>query len=337
MNSSLNDLKKILIVRADRMGDVILSTPSFEYLKESVPNAEIYFWIQPQYHCILKSKMNNNRFVWMNPKDSLWVWASALRKFQFDAVIHLQSQRKIAWATRLAGIPFRVGPLSKPHSFFCYNQGLRQKRSQVEKHEAEYNIDLVQRLLGVPPLKSYQTNLSITESSRKSAAEFLGHAKFDKGEFGLIHPGMGGSALNWPLDKYKKLVSELVKKEMPVLVTLGPQDDSIRDIFDRLGAIVCPSHELGNLGVLAALIEASKWVVAPSTGPLHLAVALSKPVVTFFPEIRVQSVHRWGPFRPSSETFALSVKASISEVIHALKSLENHGKLAKRPPLETSL
>ncbi|MGK5086220.1 glycosyltransferase family 9 protein, partial [Bdellovibrionota bacterium FG-2] len=49
------------------------------------------------------------------------------------------------------------------------------------------------------------------------------------------------------------------------------------------------------LDFLAGLFSAMQVVVAPSTGPLHLAVALGKPVVSFYPPIRVQSAKRWGP------------------------------------------
>jgi heptosyltransferase-3 len=44
------------------------------------------------------------------------------------------------------------------------------------------------------------------------------------------------------------------------------------------------------------LYAETSLVVAPSTGPLHLAVAAGKPVVTFYPPIKVQSALRWGPY-----------------------------------------
>ena len=58
----------------------------------------------------------------------------------------LQSQWRIALALFLASFRYRVGPLSKPHSFLFYNRGVRQRRSHVEMHEADYNLQLLRRL-----------------------------------------------------------------------------------------------------------------------------------------------------------------------------------------------
>jgi ADP-heptose:LPS heptosyltransferase len=51
-----------------------------------------------------------------------------------------------------------------------------------------------------------------------------------------------------------------------------------------------------SIDFLGGLFSWTQLVVAPSTGPLHLGVALGKPVVSFYPPIRVQSALRWGPY-----------------------------------------
>ncbi len=72
-------------------------------------------------------------------------------------------------------------------------------------------------------------------------------------------------------------------------------------ILENLGSlkqrIFCFKNEKGQaIDFLAGLCEFSDVVVAPSTGPLHLAVALNRRVVSFYPPIRVQSAVRWGPY-----------------------------------------
>ena len=63
----------------------------------------------------------------------------------------------------------------------------------------------------------------------------------------------------------------------------------------------------GPIDQLAGLMSWADVVVAPSTGPLHLAVALGKPVLTFYPPIRVQSAIRWGPYRKEENKDAVLV------------------------------
>jgi ADP-heptose:LPS heptosyltransferase len=73
-----------------------------------------------------------------------------------------------------------------------------------------------------------------------------------------------------------------------VLAQVGP--DAAERLLEYGGA---QSREITFLG---ALMSWASVVVAPSTGPLHVAVALGRPVVTFYPPVRVMSALRWGPY-----------------------------------------
>lgn len=123
----------------------------------------------------------------------------------------------------------------------------------------------------------------------------------------VVHPGMGGSALNWPETHYIEFIRALLKEGKQVLLTGGPTEVSLLNrIGDALGplkekAIFFSNNDpaggvAGTLQFFAGLISHASLVVAPSTGPLHLAVALDRPVLTFYPPIRVQSAIRWGPY-----------------------------------------
>jgi ADP-heptose:LPS heptosyltransferase len=123
----------------------------------------------------------------------------------------------------------------------------------------------------------------------------------------IVHPGMGGSALNWPETHYVEFVRALLKDGRQVLLTAGPAEVAL---LQRIGEALGPLKEkamfysntepLGGVGAtlefFAGLISHASLMVAPSTGPLHLAVALERPVLTFYPPIRVQSAIRWGPY-----------------------------------------
>jgi len=117
-----------------------------------------------------------------------------------------------------------------------------------------------------------------------------------------VHPGMGGSALNWPEHHYVGFIRALLKEGRQVLLTAGPTEAPlVARIVQDLGELGEKLWVYANTGgdpvtFLGALYAQSALVVAPSTGPLHLAVALGRPVVTFYPPIRVQSALRWGPY-----------------------------------------
>jgi ADP-heptose:LPS heptosyltransferase len=86
-------------------------------------------------------------------------------------------------------------------------------------------------------------------------------------------------------------------------VTAGPTEAQLLDrIRQGLGkesasqVIFYGGEGVGELSELAGVLSHASLAVAPSTGPLHIAVALGVPVLTFYPPIRVQSALRWGPY-----------------------------------------
>jgi ADP-heptose:LPS heptosyltransferase len=117
---------------------------------------------------------------------------------------------------------------------------------------------------------------------------------------------MGGSALNWPENHYAELIRSLLLEGHRVLLTGGPtESELIRRLHAALGdqasgVVQFLGDARQNVDFLGALFSQMSLVVAPSTGPLHLAVALKVPVLTFYPPIRVQSVLRWGPYLPTA-------------------------------------
>jgi len=118
-----------------------------------------------------------------------------------------------------------------------------------------------------------------------------------------IHPGMGGSALNWPESHYLMLARELLRSDRGVLVTGGPGEQGILDRFEaqlksQFGSRlrIFGGKSAPDIQRLAAVFEKAHTVIAPSTGPLHVAAALGRRVVSFYPPIRVQSALRWGPY-----------------------------------------
>jgi len=303
----------ILISRPDRIGDVILSTPVNEALHRANPRARIVWLVQPMMKPLLEGLPGVNGVLTFEPAGrhagfrGFFTLVRELRSFKFRISVALQTQQKIAWAMVFAGIRYRVGPLSRIHSFFCYNRGMRQHRSQVEMHEADYNLKLLRRLGIRVAGRKIATQVSLTEASAMRAREWLASIgrKIDQ-EWVAIHPGMGGSALNWPEGNYVQLARRLAKDGVKVVFTFGFNEQKlmrgIEDQFATFSAEQRPVFYGGersqDLSYLGGLFREMDVVVAPSTGPLHLAVAVGTRVVTFYSPVRVQSAIRWGPYVP---------------------------------------
>ena len=308
------DRLRILVVRADRIGDVLLSTPVFEVIKRHYSRSRLSVMVREPVAPVIRGLESVDHVIIYDPLGRhkglrgllRLTWEIRARKFRIAVV--LQSQWRIAMAIFLAGVRYRVGPLSKLYSFMFYNRGIRQRRSHVEMHESDYNLQLLRRIGIRVGTRNVGTSAHVHEETKLRARKWLMDQGHDpKTPMVVVHPGMGHSALNWPENHYIDFVKALLRDGRQILVTCGPEETSIAQRFAEAFAdlperanikkpIVYLADGREQVDFLGALFGFASVVVAPSTGPLHLAVALGKPVVTFYSPIRVQSAIRWGPY-----------------------------------------
>jgi ADP-heptose:LPS heptosyltransferase len=327
---------RILIARPDRIGDVVLSTPVVSALRRQYPNAHITFLVREIVAPVVRGIPDVDAVFVYDPEGrhggvrGFFRLMEELKAQRFQIAISLHSVFRIAAALYGVGVPNRIGPLSKPHSFFFYNRGSRQRRSLVEMHEADYNLQLLRKLGIRVGSHHIPTRVGLSDERRAWARKWIAEAR---GKLGLeptteagsrrliaVHPGMAGSALNWPESHYVELVRSLRKEGHDVLLTGGPAEAALLERI--LGELAKSGEKVLTYGGggggtssrgsspvdhLTALFAETDLVVAPSTGPLHIAVALGKPVVTFYPPIRVQSAIRWGPYIAEPEDAGILV------------------------------
>ncbi|MGZ3696736.1 MAG: glycosyltransferase family 9 protein [Bdellovibrionota bacterium] len=301
---------RILVVRPDRLGDVVLSTPVLEVIKRHYPRSKVTAMVREPVAPIIRGLSSVDDMILFDPDGrhsgvrGFVRLVRAFRKRHFKIAIVLQTHRRIALALFLAGVRYRVGPLSKLHSFLFYNRGIRQHRSQVEMHETDYNLQLLRRLGIRVGTRNVATKIHVPDESRAWAKSWLVGQGWNPGTpLVIVHPGMGGSALNWPDTHYQEFIRALIREGRQVLITAGPTEGLILEkmrtaLGPMMGSKVMyyGGKDAGAIDYLAGLISWTSLLVAPSTGPLHIAVALGKPVVSFYPPIRVQSAIRWGPY-----------------------------------------
>jgi lipopolysaccharide heptosyltransferase II len=313
---------RILVVRPDRLGDVILSTPVFEVIKRHYSNAHLTVMVKESIIPVLKGLPCVDHFMTFEPEGrhagikGFFRLYTEIRRRHYRIAITLQSNWKIAAALFLAGVRYRVGPFSKFHSYLFYNRGIRQRRSHVEMHETDYNLQLLRKLGIRVGSRNVETRVHISDEVKADAQKWLLQMGWNQAKkLIVVHPGMGGSALNWPESHYHELIYALAKEGHQVLVTGGPTEVELLNRIEQqliqtssgYSVFFHRSPNVKTVDYLAALFSFGDVVVAPSTGPLHVAVALGKPVVSFYPPIRVQSALRWGPYLPDESRASVLV------------------------------
>ncbi|MBI2606703.1 MAG: glycosyltransferase family 9 protein [Deltaproteobacteria bacterium] len=318
---------KFLVVRPDRIGDVVLSTPVLEALKQNYPAGEIHMLVRDSVVPVVRHNPHLDRIIVYRPNSVHWgiagfirLWR-AIRRERYDIAIVLQVQAKPSLAVFLAGIRYRIGPYSKWYSYLIFNRGKRQSRSSVAMHETDYNLMLLRRLGIRVPARKISPHVTVDADAKDRMRNHARAAGLGEAEpFVVVHPGMGGSAMNWPEGYYVDLIKRIAVRGTHVFVTGVSRE---RALVERVAAEAralgpsLPVHPYvgedtdSGLSDFIALLSLSKVVVAPSTGPLHIATALGKRTVSFFSPIKVQSALRWGPYSPEEGKHSVLVPDAL--------------------------
>ena len=284
---------KILLVRLDKIGDLVSTLPVDQM--EILKGAQISWAISQGLGFLPQQALPPRKFIEL---DKTQVWASFqklysfLRKEKFEALISFQAPWWVSLAGFLARVPLRVGVLSQWHSFLFFNKALRQKRSLARQHEADYNRDLVYHAFGRLLDQQLEPTPVLNLQAPMNAA-LLTRLRLD--EYVVIHPGMAGSALNWPIKNYLSLIEKLLS-EQTVVITGTAADEpwliEIRKKFSGQENFRFLQGQLNSLELLTVLKNA-RVVFAPSTGVLHLAASLGTASVGVYSPIQVQKSLRW--------------------------------------------
>jgi len=287
-------MNKILIVRTDRLGDVLLTTPVSRALKDAFPNARITWLVRSYAAPLLKDNPDVDQ-VLVDRGGSLKDLVQQIKHEKFDVAIIAYPRWRVVWALWRAGVPMRIGPASKWYSIF-FTHKIWQHRSEGKKHEADYNLELLAPLQ--VSLKRYATRFVLTEQEKQAAHKTLeSHRVTFKKPLVILHPGSGGSSARWPLRNFMELGDKLQAEGCDVVVTGGAGENYQSIMIDQMHRVPI-FIAAGSVSVreLAALLSCADLVVTNSTGPLHLAVALGVPTVSVYSPVPTCHPQRWGPY-----------------------------------------
>lgn len=278
--------ERIIVFRTDRLGDVLLSLPALQLIRKSRPQAALRFVCRPEHHEVL-APLLQSMAIDLAGNDSPWGGA-------FDAALFLFAEREDLREAKRQGIRTRVGMLSKWWSPFFLTAWLRQRRSEAIQNEAEYNLDLARVLLKkleAPLAEPSPLQLPVNPIAQAEARQLVPR----EGTF-VIHPGMSGSALNPSSDRYAEIIQALQTKG-PVVVTIGPASWDQRMKQELAFKVPGVNFIEGvSLAVLAEIFRRARAVVAPSTGPLHLAHYVGARTIGLFSPVRTHRADRWSPW-----------------------------------------
>ena len=289
--------KRVLAVRLDGMGDVLMTTPAIRALKEAAPGRTV---------AVLASRSGAEAARLVPEVDEVmaydapWMKAASghdpvtdagiievLHTGRFDAAVifslHSQSPLPAALTCYFAGIPLRAARCRENPYHLLSDWVKEDELEGPTRHDVRRQLDLVGRL-GAQPAHE-RLSLAVPPDAAGRARAILGQQDLVRigAPWAIIHPGATAESRRYPPESFAAAARQLAESHgWRFLVTGSPSEQALkRELAESIGPAAA-AVETANLAELAALIEAAPLLISNNTGPVHIAAAVGTPVVDLY-------------------------------------------------------
>jgi len=306
----MNNPKNLLIVRTDRIGDLTLTLPLAEVIKKQYAECKITFLIREYTKEILynhpfidevilvKTKKEQSKFTFLDNY-------KIIKEKNYDTVIVVSPSLIISLIVFLSKINYRIGTGYRWYSFL-FNKKVYVHRKYAEKHELEFNLELLKKIDITEKIspKNVSYSLQVNSNNKNRVEQILRSKNISPAKpIFILHPGSGGSSIDLPLSKFVDLTKKITNEFNTEIIITGSKNENV--ICEKLvvnDKVLNLAGEL-NLSELIYLINKCYIFISNSTGPLHIATALNKYVIGFYPNLLTCSYKRWGPYGLKTKVF----------------------------------
>ncbi len=296
------DEPRILIVRPDRIGDVVLTTPLPREIKRRKSDSYIAVLVRPYTRDVFINNPFVDEIIDYEPNSeneeyeySFWDMVKVIRSKNFTHAFMLLPTEKINWLLFYSGIKYRIGVGHKFYQFISNTKSVYRRKYNPLKHEADYCMDLARKLGIEPKTMDTEIYLTVEEKVKKSGIK----NKICPNEEILIgiNSTSGKSAPNLKSSEYRKLIDKLLQlKNIKVAVT----DMNVPKELKNIPNVWYPNV---NSALRDSIINfaALDLLISSSTGPMHIAAALKVNTLSLFCRVKACSPELWGPLGNESK------------------------------------
>ncbi len=296
--ASWDRARRVLCVRLDTLGDVLMTTPALRALKQSAPDRRLTLLTSPAGARAAALVPAVDEVVVYAPP---WMKATApraggtgdramlerLRAGAFDAAaiftVYSQSPLPAALLCHLADVPRRLAHC-RENPYQLLTDWVREPEpAEGVRHEVRRQLDLV-AAVGAHT-DDERLSLRVPAPARARLGALFAAAGVDVEQpWVVVHPGASAASRRYPAALFAEVGRGLVRDLGCQVVFTGVAGETalVESIRAAMGE---PSHSLVgrlDLGGLAALLERAPLLVANNTGPVHVAAALGTPVVDLY-------------------------------------------------------
>jgi len=294
----LADLKKILLIRLRRIGDVVMTTPAVAVLKAQLPHASISYLIEEPYRELVEGNPHLDEVIIVprkqNTRDFLRL-TQTIRNKRFDCLIDFHGGPRAAWMTLLSGAELKVGYRIR-HKGFLYDIRVPRSREKAHIHSVENHVNLI-RALGievnaVPPLFLPGAG----KGEKEKIAGLVRNCGREKIKIAVLHVGAGNEFRDWGTENLIRLTDLITRRSNAcVLLAGGPEDVRRAETIAKQGqaSVFSLAGQVG-LRELRELIDRADLFIGTDSGPMHIAASTDTPIVALFGPTLPAHFRPWG-------------------------------------------
>jgi heptosyltransferase I len=289
--------KRVCIVLLTGLGDVVHGLPLVNALKDDDPERRITWVVEPMPAPLLKPHPSIDEVVVYRKKDG---WrgvrelARALGGKRFDLTINLNVYTKSVWPTLLSRAPHRMG-FDRGRSFEgVWLASNHRIPPRPRAHTQEMFLEFLDHLR-IPRPDPLEWRIPLTDQEKRAQAEFFG--ALDGRPVAAVVPASAQARKDWLPERYAAVVDALERDFGFRAVLLGGPGEREQRLAREISGLAStePVWALGDgIRRLLWLIGGSSLMIAPDTGPLHIARAFDVPVIGLYGHTNPWRV---GPFR----------------------------------------
>ena len=281
--TSIETIKKILIIQFRPFGDVLLATSYLEALQKRFPDAAIDFLVKKPYHHILYKNPWIYRVIALEQHGGVRYITNRFKLFAdirnqcYDLIIDQQNGTGSGQVVFFSKAKLRLGWVNGKWNR-AYN--LKAKKGPT-RYRSFQNFDMLEPL-GISE-RSHRLFYYVKQASLAFAETWMKDHQMHPAETIIISPGSPREKKKWNINNYSELIEKIGRKtKMQVMVLWGPQEyDDAYAVFKRSQGLArfAPPTDFNQA---AAFLKKSRLLICNDGGINHLSVALGVPSLAVF-------------------------------------------------------
>lgn len=289
--------RRILVIRLDLIGDMVLSMVLVRVLKRTYPDTEIDVISVPASARVIEGDPTITQLfgydpnIWRRPRALLqkknWRELHALLKTLHERDYDLAISVFGKWAAVLAALSSAKRVLGFGREGFpgllTDNVPGKHWEAGKNKHEVDYCLALAQAAGATIHEEDRLAHLSISSESELAVEQLLAQSGIQAGRAIIVcHVSANnGQSKRWPIPYWAVLLDLLIREENAYVVLTGASDDLplIDKIIARMSERPLNLAGKTSLTQLAALLKRANLLISGDSGPMHIAGAVDTPLI----------------------------------------------------------